>query len=890
MANIKICNLQKIVLYETKARFYVVGSNNSEDLFKVLKIDRTEPTELHVNDDKLEYSRSEIQDLLRTLEVGNRTKPSKPQSQKSTAGLARTISAFGILGFVKFLEGYYIILVTKRRRVAVIGGHTIYKVEDSSMVYIPNDTFSYNKLPHPDEARYVRNFQNVDLSSNFYFSYSYDLTHTLQHNLTPVMMGTSNPGGSPSGPTVYRDNPKMKYVWNSFLWSQARNDVHLDWVTYIIHGFLGQVNINTFGRSVYVAVIARRSNQFAGTRFLKRGANSEGYVANEIETEQIVQDASVSLFKRGRYSSFVQIRGSVPGLWSQDISNMVPKPPINLDRADPYACLAASHFNQLFERYGSPVIVINLVKKRERRKREAILSEQLVYAINYLNQFLPPRDLIQYIALDMARYTKNPKLNVISRLDSIADIVVKQTGIFLSGPHLEPSLPVRPEARCDPPSDDKSFTFIKQMGVARTNCVDCLDRTNTAQFVIGKYALGHQFYCLGVLDSPKLEFDTDTVRMLEDLYEDMGDTLALQYGGSQLVHSIRTYRKLSRWTSHSRDIKQSLSRYYSNTFSDADKQSALNLFLGVYRPKLTGPSLWDLPTDYYLHHSEAMGQFTQSNRTCTQWFDMENIQALPLPYEEVKKSINSSGEESIILETPLHPECIDPYFDYYRLSELTTLMELFCINMPQSTRDFMPKTAANVSPFTVRVSQSKTKEELSSYQKSAARVLAERLITAGSPKTSNDIASSSEGTSSSDEELAETRSDISVGKSRKQELRMKDKFPSTKEVYGVEIKNPARQTISIYQRFVSVDLNSRSICPEIPSIRGRTKRCMKRATKLFPASVFSLDSSYEVTPPMVDRTSRAVYETCVLRGMVGAQPCFVEDLEIYKKFVQGKNM
>ena len=55
--------------------------------------------------------------------------------------------------------------------------------------------------------------------------------------------------------------------------------------------------------------------------------------------------------------------------------------------------------------------------------------------------------------------------------------------------------------------------------------------------------------------------------MLEDLYEDMGDTLALQYGGSQLVHSIQTYRKLSPWTSHSRDIKQSLSRYYNNAFS-----------------------------------------------------------------------------------------------------------------------------------------------------------------------------------------------------------------------------------------------------------------------------------------------------------------------------------
>ena len=31
------------------------------------------------------------------------------------------MSAFGILGFVRFLEGYYIIFITKRRKVANIG-------------------------------------------------------------------------------------------------------------------------------------------------------------------------------------------------------------------------------------------------------------------------------------------------------------------------------------------------------------------------------------------------------------------------------------------------------------------------------------------------------------------------------------------------------------------------------------------------------------------------------------------------------------------------------------------------------------------------------------------------------------------------------------------------
>ena len=31
-----------------------------------------------------------------------------------------------------------------------------------------------------------------------------------------------------------------------------------------------------------------------------------------------------------------------------------------------------------------------------------------------------------------------------------------------------------------------------QNGVVRVNCVDCLDRTNTAMYVIGKCALTHQ--------------------------------------------------------------------------------------------------------------------------------------------------------------------------------------------------------------------------------------------------------------------------------------------------------------------------------------------------------------------------------------------------------------
>jgi len=52
---------------------------------------------------------------------------------------------------------------------------------------------------------------------------------------------------------------------------------------------------------------------------LKRGVNKRGSVANDVETEQIVsEDAAKG--RMMRISSVVQYRGSVPLIWSQNIS------------------------------------------------------------------------------------------------------------------------------------------------------------------------------------------------------------------------------------------------------------------------------------------------------------------------------------------------------------------------------------------------------------------------------------------------------------------------------------------------------------------------------------------------------------------------------------------
>lgn len=117
------------------------------------------------------------------------------------------MAVFVFTGFIRFLEGYYIILVTKRRKIAVIGPHSIYKIEDTATIYIPSDN---SKPLHPDEQRYLKMFLAIDLSTNFYYSYSYDITHTLQMNMAPPRKLAPALFPKPITAAVYHSNLKSE--------------------------------------------------------------------------------------------------------------------------------------------------------------------------------------------------------------------------------------------------------------------------------------------------------------------------------------------------------------------------------------------------------------------------------------------------------------------------------------------------------------------------------------------------------------------------------------------------------------------------------------------------------------------------------------------------------
>ncbi|KAF7730161.1 phosphatidylinositol-3,5-bisphosphate 5-phosphatase [Apophysomyces ossiformis] len=664
-------------LYETKTRY------------RVLQIHRTNPKDLVVIEDDVVYSEQEKTRLLKMIEDGN----------LSVGGLHLVpMCIYGVIGFIRFTQGWYMIFITKRKQVALLGGHYVYHIDNTRLVPIG---LQVKVDKNSDEARYIDTFQKIDLTKNFYFSYTYDITNTLQVNMTRPPLNPEENGHNDM------------FVWNHYLLQSGFKDLNSrsGWILPLIYGFVDQAS-----GSIVVTLIARRSRHFAGARFLKRGVNDKGYVANDVETEQIVAEMTTTsfhstdrLFGNPRYTSYVQHRGSIPLIWSQDTTNMSPKPPIELNVVDPFFSAAALHFENLFIRYGAPVIVLNLIKQKEKPMRESILGKEFAEAIDYLNQFLAEDKKMKYIAWDMSRASKSHDQDVIGYLEKIAQETMDSTSFFHSGP--EPYLNAIKRSPGEKPCRRSSS---EQHGVLRTNCIDCLDRTNAAQFLMGKCALGHQLYALGVISSPKIDFDSDVVNIFTEMYHDHGDTIALQYGGSHLVNTMKTYRKIDQWTSHPRDMIESIRRFYANAFSDGDKQDAINLFLGNFVIKPGQPMLWELNSDYHLHNQDP--RMKLARRDYRKWC---NPAALKSKASEADPKLFEIPTQ---LRVPIaEPDESDPFqgywMEYYSQHQLTILDQLFTYNM-NGTLKYRPAKIAltardgkvqlskaeaqEISPFTIR--------------------------------------------------------------------------------------------------------------------------------------------------------------------------------------------
>lgn len=224
-----VCQMHRFSLYETASRYYLVGTDVGECKFRILKIDRTADSgELSIAEDDIVYTRKEMNQILNAVDDGN----------KATGGLKLRCSIWGLLGFIRFTGAYYMLLVTKKSQVAMIGGHYIYKMDATELVSLTMPSSRFKLDRDPEEARFVGILNNLDLSRSFYFSYSYDITRTLQHN---IFRERQNLQRGEETPLNHRNS---MFIWNQHLLEQATSafKTTYDWCLPIVHGFVDQTS------------------------------------------------------------------------------------------------------------------------------------------------------------------------------------------------------------------------------------------------------------------------------------------------------------------------------------------------------------------------------------------------------------------------------------------------------------------------------------------------------------------------------------------------------------------------------------------------------------------------------------------------------------------------
>ena len=101
------------------------------------------------------------------------------------------------------------------------------------------------------------------------------------------------------------------------------------------------------------------------------------------------------------------------------------------------------------------------------------------------------------------------------------------------------------------------------------------------------------------------------LRFLGDMHQAV--YACVQYGGSE-AHSTFFQRQRGDWeaATQSRDFLTSIRRFYSNAYTDAEKQDAINLFLGNFVPQHGHAALWELDSDYFLHAGAAATYMLES--------------------------------------------------------------------------------------------------------------------------------------------------------------------------------------------------------------------------------------------------------------------------------------
>ncbi len=114
---------------------------------------------------------------------GSRRNSSIPPSARSRA-------IFGLVGIIRLLAGPYLVIITKCSRAGAVNSQDVWKVDETQMLPFARTLLHLNEEQAAENEVQVAMIQQVLATPSLYFSYTYDLTHSLQrlHNTMPEFL------------------------------------------------------------------------------------------------------------------------------------------------------------------------------------------------------------------------------------------------------------------------------------------------------------------------------------------------------------------------------------------------------------------------------------------------------------------------------------------------------------------------------------------------------------------------------------------------------------------------------------------------------------------------------------------------------------------------------
>ncbi|XP_078308959.1 synaptojanin-1 isoform X4 [Panthera onca] len=430
---------------------------------------------------------------------------------------SKVLDAYGLLGVLRLNLGdtmlHYLVLVT--------GCMSVGKIQESEVFRVTSTEFISLRIDSSDEDR-ISEVRKVLNSGNFYFAWS--------------ASGVSLDLSLNAHRSMQEHTTDNRFFWNQSLHLHLKHyGVNCDdWLLRLMCGGVEIRTIYAAHKQAKACLISRLSCERAGTRFNVRGTNDDGHVANFVETEQVVYlDDSVS--------SFIQIRGSVPLFWEQP-GLQVGSHRVRMSRGfEANAPAFDRHFRTLKNLYGKQIIV-NLLGSKE---GEHMLSKAFQ---SHLKASEHAAD-IQMVNFDYHQMVKGGKAEKLhSVLKPQVQKFVDYGFFYFNGSEVQ---------RC-------------QSGTVRTNCLDCLDRTNSVQAFLGLEMLAKQLEALGLAEKPQLV--TRFLEVFRSMWSVNGDSISKIYAGTGALEGKAKAGKL-------KDGARSVTRTIQNNFFDSSKQEAIDVLL-----------------------------------------------------------------------------------------------------------------------------------------------------------------------------------------------------------------------------------------------------------------------------------------------------------------------